>query len=693
MKMKRFLQVFWLTVILFGVVARAVTAVQAAAITVNNHLDTADPVPGDGVCDVDPGTAGSQCTLRAAIQTAQAMPGADNIHFESSMDINLNSSLPSLAEQGLVIEAASGQVVRINGQSTVANIFRITGSHVTISNVVVYGSGAGWSNIWVSDAAEQVVIAHNLIGDDNPDDGGCGQSDASYGGIYVSSTTPLTDTARVWVYGNIIECHTSLSGEGITIYGTDNVFIGQDPTSAGSTVAENIIRHNQTGVQVIGGANNSINSSAIENNVGHGVWLQSSTETNVVGCGGFSPPADVAACRNRIRGNGGAGIMVGGSSSSLFPTGIAYNWIGLADDGVTAVPNDFGILIGPDSRAVWIISNTISGNLQDGVRITNTLGRHWLWGNTIGLDAVGDTAVPNGSHGVAIFDDAGVNLIGGPEERFSNIISGNSGFGILVNNTISTTINFNSIGVAANGARRGNGYAGLSLHNSADNAIGMVEDEALWGSQRIAGNGEDGIYLENVTDTQIGPGNEITDNGSQGIYLFSSQNNIIAPYLVARNEDEGVQLSGGTSYYNAVFPRNVRSNGRLPIDLGLPGLEPNDPGDADNGPNHLLNYPEVTLISGTVITGTACGPCVVVVYEATGDPTQNGGGGSYRGFTVSDATGVWSVDLAAMGLELRPVSFMTLTGFPGLTSDVDSSPLSPITQLGYALYLPLVLEE
>ena len=37
--------------------------------------DAADPTPADGICDVDPVAEGEQCTLRAAIQTANAVKG------------------------------------------------------------------------------------------------------------------------------------------------------------------------------------------------------------------------------------------------------------------------------------------------------------------------------------------------------------------------------------------------------------------------------------------------------------------------------------------------------------------------------------------------------------------------------------------------------------------------------------------
>jgi CSLREA domain-containing protein len=50
-------------------------AVSAATFNVNSAVDAVDAVPGDGVC----ATAGGQCTLRAAVQEANALPGADTI--------------------------------------------------------------------------------------------------------------------------------------------------------------------------------------------------------------------------------------------------------------------------------------------------------------------------------------------------------------------------------------------------------------------------------------------------------------------------------------------------------------------------------------------------------------------------------------------------------------------------------------
>ena len=50
-------------------------SVSASSLTVTATFDGADAQPGNGVCDIGSG----QCTLRAAIQEANALPGTDTI--------------------------------------------------------------------------------------------------------------------------------------------------------------------------------------------------------------------------------------------------------------------------------------------------------------------------------------------------------------------------------------------------------------------------------------------------------------------------------------------------------------------------------------------------------------------------------------------------------------------------------------
>ena len=58
-------------------VARAVVFASPARFTVNSTADARDASAGDGVCR----TVAGACTLRAAIQEANARPGADEIQL------------------------------------------------------------------------------------------------------------------------------------------------------------------------------------------------------------------------------------------------------------------------------------------------------------------------------------------------------------------------------------------------------------------------------------------------------------------------------------------------------------------------------------------------------------------------------------------------------------------------------------
>ncbi|MEZ4767380.1 MAG: CSLREA domain-containing protein [Caldilineales bacterium] len=64
-------------VLMTGLLLAVGTGVAAAAgIEVNSVVDAPDAIPGDGLCETSvPG----QCTLRAAVQEANALPGAETV--------------------------------------------------------------------------------------------------------------------------------------------------------------------------------------------------------------------------------------------------------------------------------------------------------------------------------------------------------------------------------------------------------------------------------------------------------------------------------------------------------------------------------------------------------------------------------------------------------------------------------------
>jgi CSLREA domain-containing protein len=65
----------------------------AATFTVNSLADTPDAAPGNGIC----ADAGGLCTLRAALQEANAFAGDDTINFSVTGTINLTGALPTIS--------------------------------------------------------------------------------------------------------------------------------------------------------------------------------------------------------------------------------------------------------------------------------------------------------------------------------------------------------------------------------------------------------------------------------------------------------------------------------------------------------------------------------------------------------------------------------------------------------------------
>jgi titin len=364
----------------------------------------------------------------------------------------------------------------------------------------------------------------------------------------------------------------------------------------------NVVRGNFVGTDATG-------TVPVPNNFA-GVTIFAGASSNTIG-------GTVAGARNLISGNGSYGFVAAdpGTSGNV----IQGNYLGLAPNGSTPVPNFHGVLLANQATAntfggtTLAARNVVSGNYGSGIFITDSgTSANVVEGNYIGTDTAGAAAVPNGFEGIYLVAEASSNLIGGTVAGAGNVISGNTLRGIYATGTNITgnLIQGNFIGTKADGTNAlGNGWDGVVFFDGASsNVVGL----ALDGS---------------------GAANTIAFNGLTGFYIGSDNSDV---------------SSGNTLRGNSVY-----SNGKLGINLAAGtedsnGVTADDAGDADAGPNNLQNYPVITNAaangSTTTIQGTlnsvASRTFLIDVYRnSTADPSGYGEGRFYVGSTTATTSG------------------------------------------------------
>ncbi len=109
--------------------------------TVNNTGDDSDASTGDCECRTSSGV----CTLRAAIQEANACSGPQTIRFSAPMQISPTTALPALTDNGTVIDGSDQwQVVsgyEVPGVVLNGQWHNFSGLVITASDCVIYGLG------------------------------------------------------------------------------------------------------------------------------------------------------------------------------------------------------------------------------------------------------------------------------------------------------------------------------------------------------------------------------------------------------------------------------------------------------------------------------------------------------------------------------------------------------------------------
>ncbi len=210
---------------------------------------------------------------------------------------------------------------------------------------------------------------------------------------------------------------------------------------------------------------------------------------------------------NVISGNSEAGVIMGKGAAG---NRVQNNLIGTDVTGVTAVPNDTGVYIegGTNNHIGGLLKgegNIISGNIGEGVVVNeDTSEDNFIQGNRIGLNKNGEVL---GNGGDGIFIGAALYTLIGGDFSYGNRISGNNGNGIYVQKTASgTTIQGNVIGMDGSEPKS-------KIPEFANRLNGIQLDAA----EDIVIGGAGG---------ELGEGNIISANVLNGIYLCNECANV-----------------------------------------------------------------------------------------------------------------------------------------------------------------------
>src|SRR5829696_4454501 len=378
----------------------------ATTFVVNDTRDSPDASTASGTCDIDVFIDGNQCTLRAAIQQANATLGADtiifNIPFTGVQTIHVNSggfgALPAITEQ-----------VTIDGYTqTDAHPNTLAVGNDAALKIQLDGTNVGGNALEISNASGSVIkgLVINRFG---------------LAGIFVNG-----DSVGNRIEGNFIG--TNPTGTIDRGNGQDavTIFAGPSETVVGGTTraARNLLSGNgNRGVAILDSDSSRIQGNYVGTdksgtkdlgNAHAGVFLFGGSD-NLVGNG-------TSAGSNSIAFNGDDGISVSGSTTSanvisrnsvFSNVGLGIDLVGGVEDAAGRTANDAGdVDAGPNglqNKPYLGSAKTVSGKSTVKGTLNSAAGKSYrveFYSNPSGDEGkkfIGAKVVSTGSEGKAAF--------------------------------------------------------------------------------------------------------------------------------------------------------------------------------------------------------------------------------------------------------------------------------------------------
>jgi len=639
-----------------------------STLTVNQTTDEEDADIEDDKCDFDPNQSGDQCTLRAAIQTANHIAGPDTIKFNISgggiQTISPATSLPDITGpvtiDGTTQPGYSDKpLIQINGSGSGSTGLILTGNGNTIRALAVNRFGTGIRILGNNNTLSGIFAGIDADGTTVPPIGM-----RQVNGIEIHGQNNVVIGERNATTGATNSNITGNDLHGVYIVGTaatGNRVYGVDLGFAGGTVLESNLFTQQISVE--GGSNNTIGGTTpaeanlIAGGGGGGIGLNDGAGGNFVK-GNAITASNIAvfigenANDNQIGGTVDAGernyitdsdvgIQAGfldGNRAPANGTKIYGNMIGINTANVFA-GNDVGVLVGLATNTdigsgSFGQHNFISGSILEGIQLTRLAGLTKVQGNFIGTDITGTILNANRD---------GIQVAGSGHQILNNVISGNNSYGISVfrvdpNDPMPSgnLIDNNRIGVNGSGTSViPNDESGLLLDGTGNTVSNNV----------ISGNTRYGIDVRGdgntISGNKIGTnseGNSARGNGEGGIAV-SSSSNTISDNAISGNVGAGIQIARDPDRTPAVYPMsNIVSNNFIGTNAAGDAKMPNTgPGIviADGASQNMIG-------SGNVISGNDSGGINVQKGLQTGaiPPSNNIFTGNFIGTNPSASTSI-----------------------------------------------------